>query len=75
MDQRERDEIRARLDRPHLRSALSPLVTAREVRAMLDALDAVTPAAGAPVAGTGERASDPAGAPCAASSRDGGGGP
>lgn len=33
------------------------------------------PAAGAPVAGTGERASDPAGAPCAASSRDGGGGP
>jgi hypothetical protein len=41
MDKVRRDEIRGRLDRPHTRDALAPLVTAGELRALLDALDAV----------------------------------
>jgi hypothetical protein len=40
MDEARRDEIRGRLDRPHTRDALAPLVTASELRALLDALDA-----------------------------------
>jgi hypothetical protein len=40
MDRARRDEIRGRLDRPHTRDALAPLVTASELRALLDALDA-----------------------------------
>ena len=40
MDKVQRDEIRGRLDRPHTRDALAPLVTASELRALLDALDA-----------------------------------
>jgi predicted nucleic acid-binding Zn-ribbon protein len=40
MDEARRDEIRGRLDRPHTRDALAPLVTASELRALLDALEA-----------------------------------
>jgi predicted nucleic acid-binding Zn-ribbon protein len=40
MDKARRDEIRGRLARPHTRDALAPLVTASELRALLDALDA-----------------------------------
>jgi hypothetical protein len=40
MDEARLGEIRGRLDRPHTRDALAPLVTASELRALLDALDA-----------------------------------